>query len=117
MVSGLSGGVFLAAADDFAIGGHVIETVLARFQKRLEAVGLAVGLDALNAVMAAGFGGVAFAGLNDFAVVGAQAVPMLAAALEDLEGCHVGPEKGMGEMNGGKLGGQRQRRGCVERNR
>ena len=35
-----------------------------------------------------GFAGIAFAGLNDFAVVGAQVVPVLAAALEYLEGCH-----------------------------
>ena len=88
VVAGLSGGVFLAAADDFAIGGHVVETVLAGFKKRLEAVRLAVGFNALDAVFATGFTGIAFAGLDNFAVVGAQVVPVLAAALEDLEGCH-----------------------------
>ena len=89
VVAGLGGGVLLAAADDFTVGGDVVETVLAGIKKRLEAVGLAVGFDGPDAVLAAGFGGVAFAGLDDFAVVGAQAVPMLAAALEDLEGCHL----------------------------
>ena len=88
VVAGLSGGVFFAAADDFAVGSHIIETVLAGFKKRLEAVGLAVGFDALDAVFTAGFGSVAFSGLDNFAIVGAQVVPVLAAALEDLEGCH-----------------------------
>ena len=56
-----------------------------------------MGFDAQDAVLTSGFAGVAFAGLDDFAVVGAQAVPVLAAALENLEGCHwmnkVGVEK------------------------
>ena len=54
VVAGLGGGVLFAAADDFAIGGHVVETVLAGFKKRLEAVGLAVGFNALDAVFAGG---------------------------------------------------------------
>ena len=94
MVAGLGGGVLLAAADDFAVGGYMIETVLAGLQKRLEAVGVAVGFDRLNAVFTAGFAGVAFAGLDDFAVVGAQAVSVLPAALEDLEGCHLERKEG-----------------------
>ena len=88
VVAGLGGGVLLTAADDFAVGGHVVETVLAGGEERLEALGLAVRLHGADAVFAAGFGGVAFAGLDYFAVVGAQAVPVLAAALEELEGCH-----------------------------
>ena len=91
--AGRRGGVLLAAADDFAVGGHVVEAVLAGLPKRLEALGLAVGFDALDAVFAGGFGSVAFAELHDFAVVGAQTVPVLAAALEDLEGCHDGKMK------------------------
>ena len=66
----------------------MVEAVLAGGEKRVEALGLAVGFDGLDAVFAAGFAGIAFAGLNNFAVVGAQVVPILATALEDLEGCH-----------------------------
>ena len=33
VVAGLSGGVFLATADDFAIDGHMIETVLAGLEE------------------------------------------------------------------------------------
>ena len=83
VVAGLSGGVLLTVADDFAVGGHVVETVLASGEKRLEAVGLTVGFDALDAVFASGFGGVAFAGLYNFAVVSAQVIPVLAAVLEE----------------------------------
>ena len=79
VVAGLGGGVLLAAADDFAVGGDVVETVLAGFKTRLEAVRLAVGLHGPDAVFTAGFDGVAFAGLDDFAVIGAQAAPILAA--------------------------------------
>ena len=64
VVAGLGGRALLAAADDFAIGGHVIEAVLAGVEERLETLGLAVGFDALNAIFAAGFAGVAFAGLE-----------------------------------------------------
>ena len=71
MVAGLGGGVFLAAADDFAVGGHVVETVLAGGEEGLEALGLAISLHGADAVLAAGFGGVPFAGLHNFAVVGA----------------------------------------------
>ena len=88
VVTGLGSGVLFAAADDFAIGGHVVEAVLAGFQKRLKALGLAIGLHGTDAVFVTGFGRVAFAGLNNFAVDGAQVVPVLAAALEDLESCH-----------------------------
>ena len=88
MVTGLGGGVLLAAADDFAVGGDVVEAVLAGFQKRLKALGLAIGLYGTDAVFATGFGRVASAGLNIFAVDGAQVVPVLAAALEDLESCY-----------------------------
>ena len=62
--TGLSGRALLAAADDFAIGGHLVEAVLAGVEERLETLGLAVGFDALDAVVAAGFTGVAFAGLE-----------------------------------------------------
>ena len=85
VVAGLGGGVLHAAANDFAVGRDVVETLLVGFKKRLEAVGLAVGFDGLDAVFAAGFGCVALAGLDNFAVVGTQAVPMLAAALEDFK--------------------------------
>ena len=83
VVAGLGSGVLFAAADDFTVGGHVVETVLASGEKRLEAVGLTVGFDALDAVFASGFGGVAFAGLYNFAVVSAQVIPVLAAVLEE----------------------------------
>ena len=96
MVAGLGGGVLLAAADDFAVGGVVVEAVLAGVEERLEAGGLAVGFDGRDAGFATGFGGIAFAGLDDFAVVGAQAVPVLAAALEELEGCHWENKVGVG---------------------
>ena len=33
VVAGLGGGVFFAAANDFAVGCHVVETVLAGFQE------------------------------------------------------------------------------------
>ena len=66
----------------------MVEAVLAGLPERLEALGLAAGFDALDAVFAGGLAGVAFAGLDDSAVVGAQAVPVLAAALEELEDCH-----------------------------
>ena len=88
VVAGLGSGVLLAAADDFTVGGHVVEAVLAGFQKRLKALGLAIGLHGTDAVFATGFGRVAFAGLNNFAGVGAQVVPVLAAALDDLDSCH-----------------------------
>ena len=88
MVAGLSSGVLLAAADDFAIGGDVVETVLAGLKKRMETVGLAVGLDSTDAVFATGFNGIPLAGLHDFAIDGAQVIPILTTALEDLESCH-----------------------------
>jgi hypothetical protein len=88
VVAGLGGGVLLAAADDFTVGGYVVETVLAGLEERLETLGLAVGFDALDAVFTAGFSRVAFTGLDDFAVVGAQVILVLAAAREDLEDCH-----------------------------
>ena len=93
VVAGLGGGVLLATADDFAVAGDVIETVLAGLQKRLEAVRLTIRLHGLDAVFSAGFSDVAFAGVDDFAVVGAQVVPVLATALEDLEGCHLERKK------------------------
>ena len=68
----------------------MVETELAGLQKRLETVRLTIRLHGLNAVFAAGFGGVAFAGLDDFAVVCAQVVPVLPTTLKDLEGCHEG---------------------------
>ena len=64
LVAGLGGRALLAAANDFAIGGHVVEAILAGVEERLETLGLAVGFDALDAVFAAGFAGVAFAGLE-----------------------------------------------------
>ena len=71
LVAGLGGRVLLATANDFVIGDHVVEAVLAGVEERLETLRLAVGFDALDAVFAAGFAGVAFAGLNNLAVVGA----------------------------------------------
>ena len=44
--------------------GHVVEAILAGVEERLETLWLAVGFDALDAVFAAGFAGVAFAGLE-----------------------------------------------------
>ena len=116
MVAGLGGGVLLAAANNFTVGGNVVEAVLAGVEEGFEALGLAIGLNGPDAVLAAGFGGVALAGLDDFAVASTQMVPVLAAALKDLEGCHSGSKKRVGEMNSSKLSGQRQRRGHCERN-
>jgi hypothetical protein len=92
VVAGLSGSVRLTATNNFAIGRHMVEAVLAGTEEEFEALGLAIGLNGLDAVFAAGFGGVAFAGLHDFAVIGTQVVPILAAALEYLEGCHLKKE-------------------------
>ena len=64
LVAGLGGRALLAAADDFAVGGHVVEAVLTGVEERLKTLGLAVGFDALDAVFAARFAGVAFAGLE-----------------------------------------------------
>ena len=55
MVAGLGGGILLAAANDFAVGGDVVETVLACVEERLETVGLAVGFHGLDAVFEADF--------------------------------------------------------------
>ena len=105
VVAGLGGGVLLAAADDFTVGGHVVEAVLTGGEVRHEAVGLAVGFDALDSVLTSGLAGVALAGLDYFAVVGAQAVPMLAAALEELEGGYKANEGGVrGPLNGLRQG-------------
>ena len=64
VVAGLGGRALLTAADDFAIGGHVVEAILAGVEERLETLRLAVGFDALDAVFAASFAGVIFAGLE-----------------------------------------------------
>lgn len=107
MVTGLGGNVFFAAADDFAVGSYVVETVLASGEEGLEAAGLAIGFHGADAVFAAGFSGVALAGLYYFTIVGAQAVPELAAFRKYFKGCHEEKEVKR-EGNGSKLGGLRQ---------
>ena len=75
----------------------MIEAILAGVEKILDALGPAIGIYTLDAVLAAGLAGVAFAGLNDSVVVGAQVVPVLATGAGNLQGCH----GECGEMIGG----------------
>ena len=108
VVSGLGGGILLAAADDFTVGRDVIEAVLAGVEEGFEALGLAIGLHGPDAVLAAGLGGVALAGLDNLAVAGTEVVPILAAGVGNLESCHRNKLIEVeGEMSNSKLSSQR----------